>query len=593
MYARRFAGPVGQWFVDHQAHLTLECLAGLPPGATVLDVGGGHAQVAPPLVEAGYRVTVVGSDPSCGERLAPLTAAGRCRFEVADLQALPYDDRSFDAVTCYRLVAHSIDWRRLIGELCRVAREPGASWIIPPGAASTSPPARSSRSSTRSSVGPHARSPSTAGGEIARAFQGAGFTVTAVRPQFLLPMALYRLAGSRVLARAAEGVARVAGAHRPPGLAGDRPGRPTAGDRWLASWRQRAAPGAGLAGARRAGEESLHLAALHPSGGSSACGCATSHPRVRSAAATTCCTCTGRRKRSTPGPLAGAAGRCRRGPRPCCDARSCTAPGWSGPRTTPVPTSRATPGWRSWYWSAVVRRVDAVIHPSARRTPGATEARYPELARAARRRWFRWVTIAGAYPGHGHRAGPRAPRSASRTGAGSSPSSVWCGPTRTSPTWSATVRAASRGGRTWSLLVGGRPSTPELADEVRRGRGTDPRVQLTLQHVPDDEVQRYLRAADLVVLPFRDITNSASALLALSFDRPVLVPALGAMGELQALAGADWVRTYEGELTPEVLARARSTGRRTDRPRLRHPSTRSSGRRSPGRRWRLYRARSR
>jgi glycosyltransferase involved in cell wall biosynthesis len=81
-------------------------------------------------------------------------------------------------------------------------------------------------------------------------------------------------------------------------------------------------------------------------------------------------------------------------------------------------------------------------------------------------------------------------------------------------------------------------------------------VRLALEHVPDDDIQRYLRAADLVVLPFRDITNSGSALLALSFDRPVLVPALGAMGELQALAGADWVRTYDEDLTPDLLARA-------------------------------------
>jgi hypothetical protein len=28
------------------------------------------------------------------------------------------------------------------------------------------------------------------------------------------------------------------------------------------------------------------------------------------------------------------------------------------------------------------------------------------------------------------------------------------------------------------------------------------------------------------------------------------------MGELQALAGADWVRTYDGELTPGVLSDA-------------------------------------
>src|SRR5215210_5205934 len=32
-----------------------------------------------------------------------------------------YPDRAFDAVICYRLMAHSIDWHRLVGELCRVS----------------------------------------------------------------------------------------------------------------------------------------------------------------------------------------------------------------------------------------------------------------------------------------------------------------------------------------------------------------------------------------------------------------------------------------------------------------------------------------
>jgi glycosyltransferase involved in cell wall biosynthesis len=106
------------------------------------------------------------------------------------------------------------------------------------------------------------------------------------------------------------------------------------------------------------------------------------------------------------------------------------------------------------------------------------------------------------------------------------------------------------------LLVAGAPHSLELGDEVRAAAGDDPRVRLELARIPDEAVQRYLRAADLVALPFRDITNSASALLALSFDRPVLVPARGAMGELRALAGGHWVRTYDGELVPAELAAA-------------------------------------
>jgi glycosyltransferase involved in cell wall biosynthesis len=65
-----------------------------------------------------------------------------------------------------------------------------------------------------------------------------------------------------------------------------------------------------------------------------------------------------------------------------------------------------------------------------------------------------------------------------------------------------------------------------------------------------------LGAADLIVLPYDHILQSGTALLALSFDRPVLVPDRGAMSELQAEVGAEWVRTYEGDLTADTLAHA-------------------------------------
>jgi len=209
-YARRFAGPVGQWFLEVQARITLECLSGLPPGGTVLDVGGGHAQLAPPLVEAGYRVTVVGSDPSCGERLAPFTSAGRCRFEVADLLALPYPDQAFDAVVCYRLLAHSIAWKRLVGELCRVARHRVVVDYPARRSVNVASEAlfRIKNSIERGTTRPFALYDRA---EMARAFASAGFRVTLERPQFFLPMALYRLAGSPGLARTLEGLAHSTG----------------------------------------------------------------------------------------------------------------------------------------------------------------------------------------------------------------------------------------------------------------------------------------------------------------------------------------------------------------------------------------------
>jgi ubiquinone/menaquinone biosynthesis C-methylase UbiE len=119
-YAGRFTGPVGKLFLDIQRRAVLRLLAPWP-GARVLDVGGGHAQLAPPLVQSGYRVTVAGSGEACRERLDRALPAGAFEFRACDLLELPFPDRSFDVVLAFRLFAHVERWRELVVELCRVA----------------------------------------------------------------------------------------------------------------------------------------------------------------------------------------------------------------------------------------------------------------------------------------------------------------------------------------------------------------------------------------------------------------------------------------------------------------------------------------
>jgi SAM-dependent methyltransferase len=211
-YARRFSGGVGRWFLETQARLTLKLLRDLPVGASILDVGGGHAQLAPQLLDAGYEVTVVGSDPICGARLEPWTANGRCRFEVADLRALPYPDQSFDAVLCFRLLPHSVAWNRLIGELCRVARR---SVVLDYPSVRSANILSARLFELKRGIELNTReftlfSPS----QIHAAFADCGFIVRRERPQFLFPMALHRWAARSVLSRMAEAPARLLGLTR-------------------------------------------------------------------------------------------------------------------------------------------------------------------------------------------------------------------------------------------------------------------------------------------------------------------------------------------------------------------------------------------
>ena len=106
------------------------------------------------------------------------------------------------------------------------------------------------------------------------------------------------------------------------------------------------------------------------------------------------------------------------------------------------------------------------------------------------------------------------------------------------------------------LIVAGKPDDEALKQAVCAAAKEANNVQLHLRFIQDDELQIFFKAADLVVLPFEEILNSGSLLLSLSFNRPVLAPNLGAVVNWQTQIGPDWVKTYSGPLTIEILQEA-------------------------------------
>ena len=110
------------------------------------------------------------------------------------------------------------------------------------------------------------------------------------------------------------------------------------------------------------------------------------------------------------------------------------------------------------------------------------------------------------------------------------------------------------GGIPARLTVAGQCDDPRLRSRLhelaRRGGG---RIALRLEHVPTAEVAPLLSDADAVVLPFRRVTTSGSALLALSHGRPLVVPDLAGLADLPDQA----VLRYKGGVPglAEALAR--------------------------------------
>jgi glycosyltransferase involved in cell wall biosynthesis len=106
------------------------------------------------------------------------------------------------------------------------------------------------------------------------------------------------------------------------------------------------------------------------------------------------------------------------------------------------------------------------------------------------------------------------------------------------------------------LLLAGQMKMGDATSALRAAAAADPRVRLVEGLVPAAEMGLYLAAADLVALPYREILHSGTAILALSFGRPVLVPRVGALAELAGEEGPQWVWPYDGALSAETLAAA-------------------------------------
>lgn len=110
------------------------------------------------------------------------------------------------------------------------------------------------------------------------------------------------------------------------------------------------------------------------------------------------------------------------------------------------------------------------------------------------------------------------------------------------------------------LIVAGRPQSPQLAAEfAARGAGHG-NIRLYLDFVPSQDVQMYMNAADYVVFPFREIFTSGSVMLAMSFGRKVIVPALPSLTEtIAVMDGLTFNPEEPGGLLAALLAAEQST----------------------------------
>jgi ubiquinone/menaquinone biosynthesis C-methylase UbiE len=104
-------------------------IGGADLAGEVLELGSGGGAMGTGLLAQFPSISLTATDvdpamlDSARRRLAPF--GDRVEFQEADATRLPFPDGRFDAVVCFAMLHHVIDWERALGEVARVLRPGG------------------------------------------------------------------------------------------------------------------------------------------------------------------------------------------------------------------------------------------------------------------------------------------------------------------------------------------------------------------------------------------------------------------------------------------------------------------------------------
>lgn len=77
------------------------------------------------------------------------------------------------------------------------------------------------------------------------------------------------------------------------------------------------------------------------------------------------------------------------------------------------------------------------------------------------------------------------------------------------------------------LVIAGRFQNRNYEERILSAGAGDPRIRFYIGYIPDDQMHRYLTSCDAVVAPYRETLTSGTAMLAMSFGRPIISVAIG------------------------------------------------------------------
>ncbi len=207
-YAKRFSGPAGRWMLALQSRIVLRMLKEHPTVA-VLDVGGGHGQISVPAAQQGYKITCLGSSAEAFNQVQAVAGGEGVLTRVGELLDIPFEAKSFEVVTCFRILAHCRGWQRLVGEMCRVSRSDViVDYPLSRSVNALTPLLFGAKKGIEKNTRDYALFSEA---EVDHQFREHGFERASATKQFFFPMVVHRMLGAPALSSLIEIIPRVLG----------------------------------------------------------------------------------------------------------------------------------------------------------------------------------------------------------------------------------------------------------------------------------------------------------------------------------------------------------------------------------------------
>ena len=77
------------------------------------------------------------------------------------------------------------------------------------------------------------------------------------------------------------------------------------------------------------------------------------------------------------------------------------------------------------------------------------------------------------------------------------------------------------------LIIAGRTPKKGYLNKIKEKIKNNDSITLENKYIKDGQIQIYFKAADIIVLPFENIENSGSIILAMGFKKVIIAPNIG------------------------------------------------------------------